>query len=91
MNTLERMVGSGALLGVLGQSVHAFGSLPADVRSAIWGAVGASLAYAVGVVIRAGGDRLAAAVRGKVPESASVPPYPPPLPSSDTPSSDTPS
>lgn len=64
-NTLERMVGSGALLGVLGQSVNFLGSLPPDVRSAVWGAVGASFAYAVGVVIRAAGDRMAERILGR--------------------------
>lgn len=78
MNTLERMVGSGALLGVLGNSVHALGTLPADVRSAIWGAIGASLAYAVGVVIRAVGDRAAEGIRGRRSQTPDPPPVEPP-------------
>lgn len=65
-------LGSGALLAVLGDSVPALGQLPNDVRHAFWGAVGAALAYAVGTVLRAAGDRAAAKIRGRVRRPATT-------------------
>lgn len=60
------MLGSGALAGVLGLHLPGLQSLPADVRSAVWGAVGAALVgliarggAALGVVVAASGRRFA--------------------------------
>lgn len=62
---LRDYLGTGALVAVLGDSVPALGHFPDDVRHAVWGAIGAALAYTVGKVIRALGDRAERAILGK--------------------------
>ena len=68
MDNHERvhMLGSGALAGLLGLHLPGLQSLPPDVRSLIWGAVGAALVtlitrggQALGEVVRASGRRVA--------------------------------
>lgn len=68
MNGHERahMLGSGALAGVLGLHLPGLDMLPPDVRSAVWGAIGAALVgliarggQAFGEVVRASGRRVA--------------------------------
>ena len=62
---LRDYLGTGALVAVLGESLPALGHFPDDVRHAVWGAIGAALAYAVGKIIRALGDRAERAILGK--------------------------
>lgn len=62
---LRDYLGTGALVAVLGDSVPALGTLPDDVRHAVWGAIGAALAYTAGKIIRALGDRAERAILGK--------------------------
>lgn len=65
----ERMMGSGALAGVLGLHLPGLEGLPTEARSAVWGAVGAGLAAlvthaarALGRVVDAWGRRAARAI-----------------------------
>lgn len=62
----ERALGSGALAGLLGLHLPVLGDLPPDVRSLLWGAIGAGLsvvvakgARALGAVVEAWGRRVA--------------------------------
>ncbi len=58
VGTGERALGTGALAGLLGLHLPVLGDLPQDVRSLLWGAIGAGAS----VVIAKGAKALAAVV-----------------------------